>query len=774
MLTCSEVHVCGLCHAARVWAVPCCTCVGCAMLHVCGLCHAARVWAVPCCSELDNNLFSGRLDSFLTPLLPVKTLKVLDIRSNLLQGRLDVFTTYFSALKSLKQAYFNFNWFSASIPSALVGITSLTSFGASYNYLYGPVPKLGTALKTIDVQKNWLSGTFPGTGFLSCSASSNCLATTGTCNTTGTTQRPLASCAVCDSPTGADPICAGGTCAPNTAAPLATSTTPTASSPILPRFCVGVPLNAAQAAILLSVKTALGVTFTEWSASTIAVAPKARTLFSDISNGSKALNRRRLAESEAGRERVLLVAPPSGQPGLCTIQGKTPVPGSWPGVFCSSAGMVVGLYLSSNLFFQRLDSFVAPILPTASIKDIAVAPTLTMTCAAVPLDANSVAAMLKVGAALGVRDTDWRNGSKCNIEGQSANPKSFPGVWCNANGTVLNIALSLPYGYHGRLLGLYINPCYALHFQHLVPPYTRSLSSSSSPTPTRSDLSYNLFSGQLSKFVSNMLPLTTMATLNLNSNYLYDSIPSALRTSGCAFCGSATGAPPFCAGTTCTPDVAARLAAGTVNTPAAALPAMFCQAVAVDDNSALVLLALRAGLGVSASSWAVDSPCTLAGNAPAVDSWTGVDCDLSGQVLSLNVQFNYLVGPITGTPSASLKSLNVASNLLTGIFPASSTTACDARSNCLADSSKCLASGSSSQRLASDCTLCGAGSSGAVICNGGVCVPDTTEPMAALTPNDASATLLPMQCSGVRIDATAGAPPVSSFCFAATSYFWDT
>ncbi|CAI6006138.1 unnamed protein product [Closterium sp. NIES-65] len=280
----------------------------------------------------------------------------------------------------------------------------------------------------------------------------------------------------------------------------------------------------------------------------------------------------------------------------------------------------------------------------------------------------------------------------------------------------------------------------------------------------------------------------------------------AQRTSGCAFCGSATGAPPFCAGTSCAPNVAARLAAGTVNTPAAALPAMFCQAVIVDDNSVLALLALRAGLGVSALSWAVDSPCMLAGNAPAVDSWTGVVCDLSGQVLSLNVasnlldarmsewalpltglkalkqlslnynwfsgplpsfllamsslsalnvQFNYLIGPITGTPSASLKSLNVASNLLTGTFPASSTTACDARSNCLADSSKCLASGSSSQRDVSECFLCGAGSSGAVICNGGVRAPDTTGPVAALTPNSASDAMLPMQCSGARMDATA-------------------
>ncbi|CAI5983056.1 unnamed protein product [Closterium sp. NIES-64] len=460
-----------------------------------------------------------------------------------------------------------------SFPHILTPLTLPPVNGASYNYLYGPVPKLGTALKTINVQKNWLSGTFPGTGFLSCSASSNCLASTGACNTTGTTQCPLASCAVCDSPSGADPICAGGTCAPNNAAPLASSTTPTASSPILPRFCVGVPLNPSQATILLSVKTALGVTFTEWSASTLAVSLRAKSR----GNGLKATGQQRLVESEAGRERVLLVAPPSGQARLCTIQGQTPMPGSWSGVFCSSAGVVVALYLSSNLFNQRLDSFVAPILPSTSLKELAVsfnwlygsvpsklvataalsnlpfsynyltgslpkpgatlkvldtqanflsgtfptatlaacnarlncfsdasacpnldgtaqrpaagcnmcgsitktqptlcgggiclpivppslakvpnsaaAPTLPMTCAAVPLNATlhppplappralppAVAALLSLGAALGVRDTDWRNGSKCNIEGQSANPKSWPGVWCNANGTVLNM-----------------------------------------------------------------------------------------------------------------------------------------------------------------------------------------------------------------------------------------------------------------------------------------------------------------------------------------------
>ncbi|CAI5977319.1 unnamed protein product [Closterium sp. NIES-65] len=217
------------------------------------------------------------------------------------------------------------------------------------------------------------------------------------------------------------------------------------------------------------------------------------------------------------------------------LPGSLPKPGATLKVLDTQANFLSGTFPTTAL---------APIVSpsVAKVPNSAAAPTLTMASAAVPLDATSVSALLSLGAALGVRDTNWRNGSKCNIEGQTANFKTWPGVWCIANGTVLNI-----------------------------------------------DLSYNIFFGQLSKLVSNLLPLTSMATLRLAANYLTGTLLAMAtqlqRTSGCAVCGSATGAPPFCAGTTCTPDVAARLAAGTINNPAAALPAMFCQAVLVDDNS---------------------------------------------------------------------------------------------------------------------------------------------------------------------------------------------
>ncbi|CAI5530625.1 unnamed protein product, partial [Closterium sp. Naga37s-1] len=122
---------------------------------------------------------------------------------------------------------------------------------------------------------------------------------------------------------------------------------------------------------------------------------------------------------------------------------------------------------------------------------------------------------------------------------------------------------------------------------------------------------------------------------------------------------------------------------------------------------------------------------------------------------TLNVQFNYLTGAITGVPAAALKTLNVASNLLAGSFPASTTTMCDARSNCLTDASKCLSSGSSAQRAAAACAICGAANASALLCGGGVCAPNTTALLAPNTSNSASAALLPLICTGVRIDPNA-------------------
>ncbi|CAI5997934.1 unnamed protein product, partial [Closterium sp. NIES-65] len=295
------------------------------------------------------------------------------------------------------------------------------------------------------------------------------------------------------------------------------------------------------------------------------------------------------------------------------------------------------------------------------------------------------------------------------------------------------------------------------------------------------------------------------------------------RSSDCAICATTNATPPLCGGAPCVLNATAALAAGTVNSLGAAPQPFYCGPAPIDPTAAQALLVLRAALGVTETTWLVDSPCDVAGNPPMPGSWAGVGCDTTGQVLTLsvplalhalaphcpmqtrpsfpdppsflalpnccphppgnrsnmasnllearlgewatalstltalkhlNLQFNYLTGSITGVPTAALKTINVASNILAGSFPASSTTMCDARNNCLLDASKCVSSGSSAQRTAAACTICG-GSASTVLCGGGVCAPNTATPLATKTPNSASVAVLPLVCTGVRVDPAA-------------------
>ncbi|CAI7926568.1 unnamed protein product, partial [Closterium sp. NIES-54] len=298
------------------------------------------------------------------------------------------------------------------------------------------------------------------------------------------------------------------------------------------------------------------------------------------------------------------------------------------------------------------------------------------------------------------------------------------------------------------------------------------------------------------------------------------------RTTGCAICTTTNAVPPLCGGAACVLNATDALAAGTVNSLTAPLLPFYCGRPAIDATAAQALLVLRAALGVSQSTWLLDSPCDVVGNPPMPGSWAGIGCDAAGQVVqlelvnmglrgslpadlskltaltkinmasnllegrlaewatalttvkslkhlalnynwfsgtlpayllslstltTLNVQYNYLTGYLAPI-AASLKTISVASNFLAGPFPASSTTMCDARNNCLNVASNCVSSGSSVQRAS--CTICD-GTAAYVLCGGGVCSPNTDGPLASKTPNSASAGVLPMRCTGVRIDPAA-------------------
>ncbi|CAI6005767.1 unnamed protein product [Closterium sp. NIES-64] len=291
-------------------------------------------------------------------------------------------------------------------------------------------------------------------------------------------------------------------------------------------------------------------------------------------------------------------------------------------------------------------------------------------------------------------------------------------------------------------------PARNLNFNYLYDSVPSTLLSMASLTEMR--LSGNYLTGTLPA-----VP-TKLKYLAVNHNFLAGAFPSqafqfcdmrsncfsspgtctnangvAQRTSGCAICATNNAAPPLCSGIACILNASAPLAAGTVNNLTAVLQPFYCGPATIDATAAQALLVLRAALGVTQSNWLVDLPCDIADNPAMPSSWVGVGCDTTGQVHTEDGEFS------------SLKTLNVASNFLAGTFPASSTTMCDARNICLVDASKCVSSGSSTQRASTACTTCGLAAF-AVLCGGGVCAANTDSVLPSKTPNSATAAVRPL------------------------------
>ncbi|CAI5466305.1 unnamed protein product [Closterium sp. Yama58-4] len=124
----------------------------------------------------------------------------------------------------------------------------------------------------------------------------------------------------------------------------------------------------------------------------------------------------------------------------------------------------------------------------------------------------------------------------------------------------------------------------------------------------------------------------------------------AQRTAGCNICATTNAVPPLCGGAACVLNATAPLAAGTVNSLTATMQPFYCGPATIDATAAQALLVLRAALGVTQSSWLVDSPCVVAGNPPMPGTWAGVACDTTGQVVSLHP-----IRSCQGTPSCHVK-----------------------------------------------------------------------------------------------------------------------
>ncbi|CAI5528124.1 unnamed protein product [Closterium sp. Naga37s-1] len=675
-----------------------------------GLAPLPGAWSNVVCNVsgkvMSLNLAQQKLQgSMHADISKLTALTYINLRTNLLEGHLDVFTTNFKALTALKEAYLDFNWFTGPIPSTLVSIATLSTFGASYNYLYGAMPTPGAALKAIALDGNWLSGTFPGAGFSSCSATANCLTSIGACTTGGTVQRDAVACPVCDKLDGSGTVCGGGTCAPDTTGPLASSTPNSATAAVLPRFCVGVPLDATQGNILLALKTTLGVTFSDWTASTLA-APKATSPKPKTGKKPKGGSKRRTLQ---GRGSGLLYDWKAV--GSCTIVGQTPIAGSWTGVRCSPLGQIVGLdlrsqllsgtvhsdisklstltslRLSSNLFFNRLDSYIVPITPAATLKEVSVPPRLRPSMIHPARPPTIISALCSHVPSL-LHFRSLLSTQAQNIESSCVNNAPCPCVcMCvRAPSSLSPPASSTSIGSTApspprlstcqpspscKPLALYLPPpnfsspttCLP-HPSHPLPffiPLQAPLHASVPNTPrllpvhaTPSVVSNNYLTGTLPKpaatlkgldteynFLSGTFPAASLAFCSARGNCFLDATAcvnidgTAQRGAGCNVCASPKGQLPLCGGAVCTPDPSAYVASKVPNSATAPTLALKCPAFPLDAATSAALVNIGAALGVTHSDWSTNSVCNILGQNVAPKSWPGVWCSGSGAVTML-------------------------------------------------------------------------------------------------------------------------------------------
>ncbi|CAI7911023.1 unnamed protein product, partial [Closterium sp. NIES-54] len=459
----------------------------------------------------------------------------------LFQASLSTFTANLLGATMLNELQLQYNWLYGSVPTSLFTLKLLSVLDLSYNYLTGSFPAT-TSLASLDIRSNFFYAVGSMT-LQSCAALSNCLATPASCSSAGTTQRPTADCAICGSTNGQPPFCGGtGTCSPDSGPAAAQGTPNLAGSPLLPMVCSGIAIDAADASVLLALKSSLGVTLNNWNAAA-----------------------------------------------LCTLEGQTLLPAQWGGVRCTGAGKVTSITLKR----QQLKGSIHP--------DISKLTTLTY----LDLGYNLFQGRLDI----------------------FANPlkplSTLKALFFHYNyfaGPIPSAIATLP---ALTSLGLFSN-----YLTGTVPIPSKSL--------LALDVGFNFLSG-----VFPTLPLMFCAGEN---NCFVNS--TACRTYGsvqrpagaCAICGTAAGQGDLCFGGSCAPSATAAISAGTVNSPNQPILPMACSdnsAAPMDAGSAVVLLNVKAALGVTFTSWLAASPCAIANSSITVaGTWTGVLCSSAGDVLS--------------------------------------------------------------------------------------------------------------------------------------------
>ncbi|CAI5528129.1 unnamed protein product [Closterium sp. Naga37s-1] len=637
---------------------------------------------------LSNLGLKGSLHADISKLT---SLTYFSLSSNLFNYRLDSFTTNLRSL-SIVSMSLHYNYLYGEIPSFLANLPALTYLGMAGNYLMGSVPALATGLRNLDLRFNFLTD-FPAVTYSSCGGAGNCLLTPSKCATLGTAQRAAADCAFCGTTNGVSPFCwgAGGVCTVDAAARVAAGTVSGTAQPVLPMTCVGGPVVAfKESTAMLALKASLGVTLTSWAASvpckiegqspTVAVwagvlcdstgrtySSLKGSLPSEISTltalsflgatynyfiGTVPAIASKLDTLDVRFN--LLTDVPTGNyawcggagnclvsPAKCTSgSGSVQRPASAcafcgttnaAAPFCWGAGGVCTADGSAVVAAGTVNSPTQPLLP--------------MVCVGGPVVAvKESAAMLALKASLGVTLTTWAASVPCKIEGQSTTATVWGGVLCDSTGrTYSSLKGSLPSEISTLTALSFLGATYN-YFIGTVPAIASKLDTL--------DVRFNLLTD---------VPTGNYAWCGGAGNCL---VSPAKCTSGsgsvqrsaadCAFCGTTNAVAPFCAATggVCTLDATAVVTAGTVNSPTQPLQPMACvggTTVAIKESTAM--LALKASLGVTLTTWDASAPCKIAGQTTTATVWGGVLCDSTGSVVSIDLNNAKLKGSLSSDVS---------------------------------------------------------------------------------------------------------------------------
>ncbi|CAI7753252.1 unnamed protein product [Closterium sp. NIES-54] len=218
----------------------------------------------------------------------------------------------------------------------------------AYNYLTGSFPTVPASAKSLDVQSNFLSGAFPTNALTYCAATTNCLTDANNCASLGVSQRAGSDCAICGTSFGQGTLCGGVACLVNTTGVTAP---PTATSPLRNLYCMPVALdtNSSECRPAPNMHTTPDLCSLP-SLPTFPTHPTPRARPHATTTAPHLLSSPPTATTVVLQPKALKSSsvPLATTVGACTVEGQTPAPGSWTGVYCNSAGAVVALLLPNQ------------------------------------------------------------------------------------------------------------------------------------------------------------------------------------------------------------------------------------------------------------------------------------------------------------------------------------------------------------------------------------------------------------------------------------------